>query len=406
MNPDPVELMTPRIMVLDDERQIHAALRLRLGSEYELVSCFGADEALERVSQERFDLCLVDINMPGMDGLSFIESARKVDNELGYVVLSAYDSDSNLRRTIPLQVCDFISKPLPERSNFEGRIPQWIRETRQRRRAHYLATQAHIIASDRDVARLEREVEFVASETARDALLQAATLLTTVQAHIATAASSALARAKSDANMLLLHRNLEGARRAADAAALAAESFFGSAYGSRDSSPGLVNDGVKEAINIALRVSRANDENKAADFHPFDGPQSLQGLSGIGFLSMLVPVIGIALVLAPPNSTVRITAEYSSRLDIVSRNPALRSLMWINRRKALGSHASVIITVTTRAPAMARTQIEAWLKGEYAPLDALTPRGLVLGIQNCQGLLGFSIAPHASHHQVVLVLPV
>ena len=130
MTRDPVDLMPPHILVVDDERQIHASLRLRLGADNDLVFCFNAREALAKVAKERFDLCLVDITMPEMDGLRFIDAARKVDPQLGYVVFSAFDSDDNLRRSIPLQVYDFLSKPLPERHQFEGKIPGWVEATR------------------------------------------------------------------------------------------------------------------------------------------------------------------------------------------------------------------------------------------------------------------------------------
>src|SRR5688500_7007106 len=106
MSRDVIELLTPRILVVDDERQIHASIRLRLGQMYELVSCFDAHDALEKLSTDRFDLWFADIHMPEMDGFAFIDAARKRDPGLGYVVLSAFDSDENLRRTIPLQVYD------------------------------------------------------------------------------------------------------------------------------------------------------------------------------------------------------------------------------------------------------------------------------------------------------------
>src|SRR4051812_28458245 len=163
MSPDPVELMTPRILVVDDERQIHASFRLRLGRDYDLVFAFSGHDALEKVRHERFDLCFADIHMPNMDGLKFIELARETDPGLGFVVVSAFDSGENLHRAIPLQVYEFLSKPLPERDGFERRIPGWISQTRDRRREHRLAREANTIANDRDSALLERDVELVAS---------------------------------------------------------------------------------------------------------------------------------------------------------------------------------------------------------------------------------------------------
>ena len=53
-----VDLLTPRILVVDDERQIHASIRLRLGHDYELSFCFDAQEALERLMRNRTTLVI------------------------------------------------------------------------------------------------------------------------------------------------------------------------------------------------------------------------------------------------------------------------------------------------------------------------------------------------------------
>ena len=213
MSPDTAELMPARVLVVDDERQIHASLRLRLGRACDLVSCFNAADALDQIRLARFDLCLTDIHMPKMDGLALIEAAQALDPCLGFVVLSAFDSHENLRRTIPLQVYDFISKPLPERDEFEDRIPGWIELTRLRRRDHDLAARATTIANDRDVARLERDVEFIASETARDALLQTANFLTTIHAHLLAACTHLADRSKTNSSLTHLHRSLDEAEK-------------------------------------------------------------------------------------------------------------------------------------------------------------------------------------------------
>src|SRR4051794_1989067 len=123
MTPASVDLFSPRILVVDDERQIHASLKLRLGRDYSLVCHTDARQALALLPAERFDLCIVDIHMPHMDGLAFVAAAQQSDPALGYLLLSAFDTDENLRRAIPLGVYEFIPKPLPARAGFEDRLP-------------------------------------------------------------------------------------------------------------------------------------------------------------------------------------------------------------------------------------------------------------------------------------------
>src|SRR5687767_8443647 len=287
MSSDPLDLMPPRILVVDDETQIHASMRLRLAGENELVFSSSGPDALLKIAGHRFDLCFADIHMPEMDGLRFIDTARTVDPCLGYVVLSAFDTDGNLRRTIPLQVYDFISKPLPERHDLEGRIAGWVEATRRRRREHVLADQANTLATERDSARMERDVELVASESTRDALLQTAALMTTVDAHFLSACSVLAARVKTDPTLNQLHRAMLEGRRATAAVMNVTDRVLGSAYGNRDTSPAIINEGVRDAINLALKGRSTEELNKAVSFVPVDTPLPVRGLSGISFLLMV-----------------------------------------------------------------------------------------------------------------------
>ena len=406
MNHTMAEMLPARILAVDDEQQIHAAFRLRLGREHQLVCCMSAAEALEALSRDRFDLCLVDIHMPEMDGLAFIERARRLDPDLGFVVVSAFDSDENLRRAIPLQVLEFVSKPLPRRDVFDARIPSWIGETRRRRRERDLAQKASSVVSDLDTALIEREVEVVASEGARDALLQISGLLTTIHAHLAAACSLAMGRARIDSSLAQLLRNLEEARKTAEAAMTTAGGFFDSAYGSRDSSPAVFSEGIRRAIEIAARTNVANSANKEAELYDLSSPVLIKGISGIDFLLMMVPVVTVAFSIAETNSTFGIRGEHCSRLDSVTRDLRFSDYYWINRRNVLGSHSCVLIFVTVNAPPLSRSQIDNWFKGEYAPLAFITARGLLCGIRKCRGLLGFSVAPRADKFRVIMALPI
>lgn len=405
MNPASADFLPPRIALIDDETQVHASIRLRLGRDFESVSFFDAQAALEAVPGKNFDLCFVDVHLPGMDGLAFIEEAARRDPALGFVVLTAFDTDENLRRAIPLHVYAFISKPLPEPEGFEARIPAWVARTRDRRRNHRLADQASELDRDLHAAQLERDVELVAAASARDALLQVANLLTTVHAHLVTACAALSARTKADPALLPIARNLENGRGTAEAAAAIAGGFFDSAYGSRDTSPALINPGLVNAIGIACRMTHAEEANKLVDYTAVDHHVSIRGLSGLDFLLTMVPVIAAALLATKPGTTVGLRVEALGRLDLVHRDPPRRSFLWANRRHAFSSQPAVAVTVTASGPPLSRTEAEAWLKGDHPFLAIAAPRGLVAGLQKSHGLLGLALAPHSEKFTIVVALP-
>lgn len=406
MSMDSLDALPPRVAILDDERQIHASIRLRIGKQCELVSFVDPRVALKAVGEDKFDLCIVDIHMPHMDGLSFVERAKERDPALGFVILTAFDTDENLRRTIPLQVYDFIPKPLPERDGFEARIGDWVTRTRQSRRDLALAQHAGTIDRELQDARLNREVELVASESARTALMQTANLLTTVNAHLVTAKPLAAARAKADPTLVQLLRNVELAQTTAEAAVTVAEGFFDSAYAHRDSSPALVGTGLRHAIGIATQMCRAESAGKVVDFAAAEEHLPVRGLSGIDFLLTTFPAIALALSVAAPNSTVRLNLERFGRLDAVIKDPRFRNFLWVNRRNACNSQPAVLISTTTTAPALTRAETEGWLNGEAGAYSTISPARLRSGVERAQGLLGLTIAPTAERFHLILVLPI
>jgi hypothetical protein len=120
---------------------------------------------------------------------------------------------------------------------------------------------------------------------------------------------------------------------------------------------------------------------------------------------MMVPVIGAALILADAGTTVCIRGQHLSRLDAALKDPQLRSHLWVNRKHALTSRPSVLITITTTAAPLLRAQAEAWFAGEDGPLAAVSSRGLLAGLGKCRGLLALSLSPQAKQFSLVLVLP-
>lgn len=400
------DLDIPSILLVDDETQIHSSVRLRLGDSYRLINAFTPTEALALIAQEPLDLCIVDVQMPGMDGLTFIDAAKRIDPALSYVIFSGFDSDENLRRAIPLHVLEFLTKPLPGRGQFERVLPDWIERTRSRRKELALVTNAKSLVRDLDLARIEREVEATASESAREALFQTANILTTAQALLLNAAYILEPAIKSDPKFSQALRSLREARNQVGAASSITDEYFSSAYANRDSSAAIVDPCCRHAIAIAQRLTHG-----AADPHPVDhrtlGREvAIAGLTGMDFLLLLVPVIVQALRLATPGTTSRVQCDSLARLDEAHRGMRGQDFMWINRRNALLSNPGILLSILANADAPQEPEAANWLRGKTTERLKIPLLGLIGGIQKGKGLAGVAIRPHCQRFEILVALPV
>ena len=103
--------MAYRILVADDEADIREILRLYLEKEgYEIVEAADGMEAVRRIKEEKIDLALLDIMMPGMDGYRVLRNVR-AENNLPVIMLSAKSSDSDKILGLDLGADDYITKP-------------------------------------------------------------------------------------------------------------------------------------------------------------------------------------------------------------------------------------------------------------------------------------------------------
>lgn len=103
--------MAYRILVADDETEIRDVLRLYLEKEgYEVVEAADGMEALRLLKQEKIDLAILDIMMPGLDGYRVLRNVREESN-LPVLILSAKGSDSDKILGLDLGADDYITKP-------------------------------------------------------------------------------------------------------------------------------------------------------------------------------------------------------------------------------------------------------------------------------------------------------
>ena len=100
-----------RILVVDDEPQIRRILRTTLTSAgYEVDDARSGEAALEKVREFRPDLVLLDINMPGIGGLSACQAIR-ADTNIAIIMLTVRNSEEDKVRALDAGADDFVTKP-------------------------------------------------------------------------------------------------------------------------------------------------------------------------------------------------------------------------------------------------------------------------------------------------------
>ncbi|MCS7155143.1 MAG: sigma-54 dependent transcriptional regulator, partial [Bacteroidetes bacterium] len=104
--------MPHRILVVDDERAIRNALREILEHEgYRVEEAASAEEALEQALRSEVDLVLLDVKMPGRDGLEVLEALRQGRPELPVVLLTGHGTIELAVEAIRRGAFDFLEKP-------------------------------------------------------------------------------------------------------------------------------------------------------------------------------------------------------------------------------------------------------------------------------------------------------
>jgi two-component system nitrogen regulation response regulator NtrX len=105
--------MTHRILIVDDEPGVRSALGGVLRDEGYLVEAVGsAEECLERATRQPFDVIVLDIWLPGMDGLATLARLRERGVDAQVVIISGHGNIESAVRAIKLGAFDFVEKPL------------------------------------------------------------------------------------------------------------------------------------------------------------------------------------------------------------------------------------------------------------------------------------------------------
>lgn len=101
-----------RLLVVEDEKALCESIAkgLRLDG-YEVDTAFDGEEAMEIISTDSYDLIILDLNLPGMDGLDILKNMRASDNETNVLILSARGGLNDKIEGLDSGANDYLCKP-------------------------------------------------------------------------------------------------------------------------------------------------------------------------------------------------------------------------------------------------------------------------------------------------------
>jgi two-component system response regulator PilR (NtrC family) len=108
----PADTRAPRILVVDDERSMRELLAIVLRREgYEVLLAENGKTAIAMLEREPVDILISDIKMPDLSGVDVLRAAKRIDQDILGIMITAFASTDTAVEAMRLGACDYLSKP-------------------------------------------------------------------------------------------------------------------------------------------------------------------------------------------------------------------------------------------------------------------------------------------------------
>ena len=165
--------MKLKILIVDDDKKLLSALKVILNEDgSEVTACSNGQKAIDLCCNEKFDLIITDLMMPGVSGLDVLKKTRKIDPDILVILITGFASLETAVQAIREGAYDYITKPfkLDEIKIVVNNAREKIRLIRENRKLlyelHEAYKQLHLmksiigIGADSDRAEEESSAEF------------------------------------------------------------------------------------------------------------------------------------------------------------------------------------------------------------------------------------------------------
>lgn len=104
--------MKNKVLIVDDEKNIRLTLKTALSKAgYEVETAVNGEDGLSKLQEEGFPVILLDMKMPGMDGIQFLKEITNADLETKVIMITGYGSVETAVETLKLGAVDYLRKP-------------------------------------------------------------------------------------------------------------------------------------------------------------------------------------------------------------------------------------------------------------------------------------------------------
>jgi len=105
------EMSQPLLLVVDDEAGVRQSLQLVFNKMYRVLEATSADEAIQKLADEKPDVVLLDIVMPGADGLAVLKQMRSIHTDCQVIMLTALNTARTAFTAKGTGAFDYVTKP-------------------------------------------------------------------------------------------------------------------------------------------------------------------------------------------------------------------------------------------------------------------------------------------------------
>lgn len=104
--------MNKKVLLIDDEKNIRLTLKTALSKAgYEVETAVNGEDGLTKVKEDNFPVILLDMKMPGMDGIQFLKEINNEDISTKVIMITGYGSVETAVETLKLGAVDYLRKP-------------------------------------------------------------------------------------------------------------------------------------------------------------------------------------------------------------------------------------------------------------------------------------------------------